>query len=100
MSRKKKQRHRARKARRRERKTEDAHFRARNELPPRFRCTPRPGARSRDGTRWSCLSLRGGHQIGFKGTGIRVPVDFDAPDVEHALTEAIAYTIYPDVGDA
>jgi len=100
MSRKDKSRRRIRKARRRERKTEDAHYRARNELPPRLRCTPNPGARPRDGTRWACLSLRGGLQLGFKGTGVRVPVDLDAPDAEHALTEALAYTIHPESGDA
>lgn len=100
MSRKHKTRHRARKTRRRERKAEDACFRARNELPARLRSTPEPGAKPRDGTRWACLSLRGGRQIGFKGTGVRVPIDLDAPDAEHALSEAIAHALHPEPGES
>lgn len=100
MSRKNKRRHRARKARRRERKAEDAYYRARNELPPRLRGTPKPGAKPRDGTRWACLSLRGGLQIGFKSTGVRIPVDFDAPDAEHSLVLAAVEMLGTEAGEA
>lgn len=100
MSRKSKSRHRARKARRRERKAEDAYYRARNELPPRLRGTPKPGAKPRDGTRWACLSLRGGLQIGFKGTGVRVRVNFEAPDAEHSLVVAATEMLGAETGEA
>ena len=100
MSRKNKSRHRARKARRRARKAEDADYRARNELPPRLRGTPKPGAKPRDGSRWASLTARGGLTIGFSGTGVRVRMDFESPDAEHSLVLAASEMLGTEAGEA
>ena len=99
MSRKSKHRIRARKARRRAQKAEDEVHRARGELPPRLRSTPRPDRTKPDGTRWTGLEARGGLAVSFRPTGLRVAIDFDAPDAEHVLSEAVARTLHPEVGE-
>lgn len=100
MSRKSKRRHRAWKSRRRARNAEDAVYRARNELPPRLRSTPKPGQKPRDGTRWASLSLRGGLKIGFKGTGVPIPVNLDAQGADSALVEATAALLRPEAAQS
>lgn len=86
MSRKSKSRHRRRKQRRRQQQAEDAQYRNRGELPPRMRS----GREARDSrSRWTCLTARGGLRLGFRPTGIRVPVDFNDPDAEAVLVESL-----------
>ena len=87
MSRKSKSRRRARKARRHAQRAEDAWYRERGMLPLRYQSQ---STERRDGRRWASLSARGGLRIGFRATGVRVPVDFDDPEAEGALTEALA----------
>ena len=80
MSRDSKHRKRLRKSRREAQKAEDAWYEERGLVLPRNRNTEK-----RDGTRWASLAARGGLKVSFKGSGNRIPVDFDDPAAEHAL---------------
>lgn len=84
MGRDSKHRKRLRKARRQAQKAEDAWYEDRGLVLPRNRNTER-----RDGTRWANLSARGGLKVSFKGSGKRIPVDFDDPAAEHALALSV-----------
>jgi hypothetical protein len=100
MSRNDKRRHRDRKARRRARKAEEEECRARGVLPPWLRGAESSETARRDGSRWASLRARGGLQFGFKPTGVRVPVDLDAPDAEHALAIALADRFHRETGES
>jgi len=100
MSRKDKRRRRDRKARRRARRAEEEDCRARGVLPPWLRSAEGAETTRRDGNRWACLRARGGLQFGFKPTGVRVPVDLDAPDAEHALAIALANRLHREPGES
>ena len=100
MSRKNKSRHRARKARRRERIARDEHARAHGlPLPSLFPNGVQKETRD-PRTRWQNLSARGGLRLGFKGTGVRVQVDFESPDAEHALVVAASEMLGTETGEA
>ena len=48
------------------------------ELPEHLKCSRKE---TRDpSTRWSGLTSRGGHPVGFVGTGVRHPVDLEGSD--------------------
>lgn len=51
-------------------------------------------------TRWRQLRARGGRTLSFRPTGVRVPVDLDAADAEHALHVALARRLHLDPGEA
>lgn len=87
---------RLRKRRRQEVKAADAHALEHGlPLPSLFPNGP-PKERRDPSLRWRSLSARGGLKFGFKGTGHRVPVDFDDPGAEHALTVALANALHPE----
>lgn len=86
MSRQQKHRRRARKARRQARKAAIQDAEARGLPFPSRRPDAVPRIETRDPrTRWLYLGARGGLRLSFRGSGRRIPVDFDDPAAEHAL---------------
>ena len=44
-------------------------------------------------TRWQGLRTRGGHQLSFHPTGLRMAVDFEQPDAAESFSAAVLATL-------
>ena len=98
MSRKSRNRHRVRKARRHAQRAEDKEYREQGLVLPR---NGNEGETRDPRLRWQNLSARGGLRLGFVPTGITVPVDYDVPDeAEAALRVAAAVLLQATKGEA
>jgi hypothetical protein len=97
VSRKSRARHKARKARRHAKRAEKQ-LRREQGLPLFERSGSAEHRDPRE--RWRTLTARGGLRIGFRGTGITLPIDLDSPDPSQALLEAAADLLTTKPGES